>query len=40
MDYATSAVPQARTTQDNLRIYMFAKKHGMSIAEVEELLND
>lgn len=35
MNYATGAVPVTRTAQDNLRIYMFAKKHGMTIAEVE-----
>lgn len=39
MIYATGVPPTHRTTQDNLRIFMFAKKHGMTIAEVEELLS-
>ena len=35
MDYATHDIPIKRSVSDNLRIYMLANKHGLSIAEVE-----
>lgn len=33
--YATSRVPKHRSIQDNLRIDMFARKHGLTVEQVE-----
>ena len=38
MIYATSVIQPYRSMQDNLRIWVFATKHNLTIAEVEEKL--
>ena len=37
---ALSIVPPKRDTADNFRIYLFAKKHGISMDKVERLLEE
>ena len=38
--YASSRVFEPRSVQDNLMIELFAKKHGLTIQQVEEKLEE